>query len=77
MKIAKGSKWWILISFFAAVVLLILYLLLINEEFALIFLFFSVLVFLKTGFFLIFFRDPERKIGHGIAAVKNKGDKKN
>jgi len=69
MKIAKGSKWWILISFFAAVVLLILYLLLINEEFALIFLFFSVLVFLKTGFFLIFFRDPERKIGHGIAAV--------
>jgi len=69
MKIAKGSKWWIIVSFFAAIILLILYLFTIKEEFALIFLFFSVLLFLKSGFFLLFFRDPERKIGHGIAAA--------
>ncbi|KYK22150.1 hypothetical protein AYK24_08490 [Thermoplasmatales archaeon SG8-52-4] len=34
----------------------------------LIFLFFAVLIFLKSFLFLIFFRDPDRKIGKGIVA---------
>jgi len=69
MKIAKGSKWWILISFFTAVILLVFYLIFIREVFSVIILFFSVLVFLKSGFFLLFFRDPDRKVGQEIVSV--------
>ena len=69
IKIAKGSKWWIINSFFAAAIFLIIYLIFIRQTFSIIVLLISVLLFLNTVFFLLFFRDPDRKTGLGFVAV--------
>ena len=68
MKVARGSISWILSAFFVGLVFLILTLVsnLIIPQY--IFLFLTVLFFLMTGFFFIFFRDPNRDIGEGIVA---------
>jgi phosphatidylserine decarboxylase len=69
MKIAKGSMSWIISSFIAAVIFLVLYLIFFYDKISIVFLFISAVVFLKTIFFIMFFRDPDRKIGNGIVAA--------
>jgi len=67
MKIAKDSTSWILTTLFTGIFFLILSLIL-KELLGSIFLFISVILFLMTLLFLVFFRDPERNIGNGIVA---------
>jgi len=66
MKIAKGSSSWIANSFVVASAFLFLFIIFNGIEISIIFLFISVIFFLLTVFFIIFFRDPERKVGKGI-----------
>lgn len=68
MTIAKGSAPWILSALLPAFLFLILYSFFREENFGLIFLIISIILFLLTVFFLIFFRDPERNIGKGLVA---------
>jgi len=68
MKLAVGSKSWILSSFFSGIILLILSILLLQNNFSYVLLLTSAFLFLLTGFFIMFFRDPERIIGKGIVA---------
>ena len=69
MKLAKGSKSWILFSISTTIVFFILSIVFIQfKSFIIIFLFFTFTSFLMTLFFIIFFRDPERKNGKGIVA---------
>ncbi len=68
MNIAQGAKNWILIPFLCAIISGILGLLL-SSTLQMIMVLFCFLLFLLTGLFLIFFRDPHRKIGPGIVAV--------
>lgn len=67
MKLAQDSISWILSPFILGIILLILSLL-VGKFLSNIFLFISVVLLLLTVFFLLFFRDPERKIGSGIVA---------
>jgi len=68
MKIAQGTKNWILIPFLCALISVILGILL-SSTLQMIMVFLSFLLFLLTIVFLIFFRDPDRTIGPGIVAV--------
>ena len=68
MKIAQGSMPWILSAFIAGLIFMILTLISNWPIPRIIFLFLSIVIFLKTGFLFLFFRDPERVIGKGIAA---------
>ena len=69
MRIAQGSKSWILIALtgglFFAVLSIVVNMIIIQS----IFLFISTVLLLLTVFFLLFFRDPERKVGDGVVAV--------
>lgn len=67
MKIAQGSLSWILTPFLIGCFFVILSLIL-KELLGILFLFISVILFLMTILFLIFFRDPGRDIGNGIVA---------
>jgi len=67
MKLAQGSNSWILATFLIGIFFVILSLFL-KELLGSIFLFISVMLFLMTILFLVFFRDPERNIGTGIVA---------
>jgi phosphatidylserine decarboxylase len=69
MKLAKGSKSWILFCFFLGMFFLVLYLLFYGFETGIVFLFLMFLMFLFMCFLLVFFRDPERKTGKGLVAV--------
>jgi phosphatidylserine decarboxylase len=67
MKIARGSISWILTTFILGCFFLILSVsLTANIRSTLLFV--SSFLLLLTGFFLLFFRDPERNIGKGIVA---------
>lgn len=68
MKIAQDCKSWIYSSLIPALVILIISFIYWNTSIGFVLLFISFLLFLLTIFFLIFFRDPERKIGEGIVA---------
>lgn len=68
MRIAKGSISWILSTFFVAIIFLILFLIFLKQYISIIFLILSLIVFIKAVFFIIFFRDPDRKIGNGVTA---------
>ena len=68
MKIAKGSFAWIISSLIASFIFLILFVIFIRQSYGLIFLLIHQLIFLKTIFIIMFFRDPDRDIGKGVAA---------
>jgi phosphatidylserine decarboxylase len=68
MKIAPGSKNWILSVFAAGLIFIGLSLVFFNSDAGIIFLFVSIVLFLKTVFFIMFFRDPDRNIGNGVVA---------
>ena len=73
MKIARGSKPWISATFLTCIFFLILTLA-TTWSFAdfnilgVIFLFLTIVTFLKTIVLIIFFRDPDRDIGRGVVA---------
>ena len=68
MRIAKGGFSWILASFLFTFVFI--FASFFSTGFLLIlFSFFSVFFFLISCLLIIFFRDPERTIGHGVVAV--------
>ena len=69
MKIAKDSKSWLLTPFTIGLVFIIFYYVFFRFELSIIFLLLAFLMFLKTVFFFVFFRDPERKTGTGFVAV--------
>ena len=68
MKIAKGCTSWILIPFLIGLFFLFLAIVFKNLTSS-VFLFFSIILFLLTILFIVFFRDPDRKIGQGVIAV--------
>ena len=68
MNIARDSISWILTTFILGCFFLILSAS-ITANISSAFLFISFLLILLTGFFILFFRDPERKIGKGIVAA--------
>ena len=68
MKVAQGSAPWILSAFIAGLIFMILTLISNWPIPRIIFLFLSIVIFLKTGVLFLFFRDPERNIGKGIVA---------
>jgi len=69
MKLAEGSKSWVLFCLVLGVFFLVLYLLFYGFETGVVFLFLMFLMFLFMFFLLVFFRDPERKTGDGLVAV--------
>ena len=68
MMIAKGSFTWVISAFIAGMIFLILTLFSNSTIARNIFLFLTIVLFLKTSFLILFFRDPERDIGKGIVA---------
>lgn len=69
MKIAKGSKSWIAIVFFSGLLFLVLSIIINNTIMQSIMLFISTFLFILTVFFIMFFRDPQRKTSDGVVAV--------
>jgi phosphatidylserine decarboxylase len=68
MKIAKGCKSWILSSLISALIILIISFIYQKDFIGFVLLFVSFLLWLLTILFLVFFRDPDRKIGDGVVA---------
>lgn len=68
MRIANGGYSWVLASF-AVTFLLIGVTYFATESLRVILTVLSVFLFLISCFLVVFFRDPERSIGHGIVAV--------
>jgi phosphatidylserine decarboxylase len=68
MKVARGSKKWILLSVTTDLVFLVLALFSNQSDLQIVLLLFTVALFLKTAAIIIFFRDPDRKIGKGVVA---------
>jgi phosphatidylserine decarboxylase len=68
MTVARGSKPWILSAFIAGISFMILALIFYSSITWIIFLFLSIVIFIKMGFLFLFFRDPIRNIGKGIVA---------
>jgi phosphatidylserine decarboxylase len=68
MNLAKGSKPWIYSAILTGIVFFLFFIIFIDRFIGIIFLFLSIIVFLKTIFLIQFFRDPERFIGKDIVA---------
>ena len=68
MNLAKGSLPWIYSALFSGIVFFVLSIILPFEDISSVFLLVSVFLFILTLFFVMFFRDPERKIGKGIVS---------
>jgi phosphatidylserine decarboxylase len=68
MKFAEGSKFIIVTPFLFFIVFFILFIFFTGEVIGSIFLFLSLVTLLISIVFIIFFRDPERKVGEGIVA---------
>ena len=68
MMLARGSYSWILLTVLIAIGTCILGVI-GQGQWRLFLLILSALFFLKTVFLVVFFRDPQRIIGHGIVAV--------
>jgi len=68
MKIAKGTKYWIYLSLVSSLILFLLSFVFISYKFDIILWFIGCILLLVAIFFIIFFRDPDRKIGKGIVA---------
>jgi phosphatidylserine decarboxylase len=68
MKIAQGCISWIVTPFLAGLFFAVLFILFDGTLIGSVCLFISFILLLVTGFFLLFFRDPERTIGNGIVA---------
>ena len=68
MNLAEGSRSWIFIPLIC-IILFGLGCLFLANILQIIFVFFFFLAVLIEGFFLIFFRDPERSIGNDLVAV--------
>jgi phosphatidylserine decarboxylase len=66
MKLAKGSYSWIITPIFLFILFIIFSIFL--PFYYLYLLIFSIIFFLLTLFFIIFFRDPNRKIGENIVS---------
>lgn len=69
MKLAKGSKSWILTSVIFSVFFLVLSAIFNSFLIGYVFLLLAIFLFTLSGFFVIFFRDPERKIAKEIVAA--------
>ncbi len=69
MKFAKGSKEPIIISLLPILIFILLYIVFLGEIVGFVLLFFAIVMSILTVILLIFFRDPDRKIGSGIVAV--------
>lgn len=68
MKIAQGSKSWIIITLLLGLFFLIISVVFRQKIFGIISLFICVVLLILAGFFILFFRDPDRKTGKGIVA---------
>ena len=68
MKIAKGTKSWIYLSLVPSLILFLLSFVFISYELNIVLWFIGCILLLLAIFFIIFFRDPDRKIGKGIVA---------
>jgi len=68
MKIAKGSKLWILTPFIAFIFFFILFIIIKEDTIGAIFLLITMITCITTVVMIIFFRDPDRNIGKGIVA---------
>lgn len=68
MKIAKGTKSWIYLSLVPSLILFLLSFVFISYEFNIVLWFIGCILLLLAIFFIIFFRDPDKKIGKGIVA---------
>ena len=69
MKLAEGSKSWILFAFSSGLIFLVLSLIFRELVIGAVSFLICICFFLLTVFFLVFFRDPDRKIGKNIVAV--------
>ena len=69
MKIAQGSRSWISSALAGAIIFIFLTIVINTAVLKSISLLISTVFFMLTGFFIMFFRDPDRKISDGFVAV--------
>lgn len=68
MKIARGSKFWILNPLISCIIFFIFFILLKDEVIGAILLFIFMVLLIITIIMILFFRDPDRIVGNGIVS---------